>query len=183
MLPDQLIQITTVPRFGGSGGATIDGNGGAGGGAFGIFSQGAIDIDGTIRSNGENGSFASAGGGGGGFILVVSATRIEGAGTIQARGGRGADRRSFSGGGGGSLQGAGGGGGIVHLLAPVVDDTALTVDVAAGPRGTPCGSGFVCVGFTLGAGGGASGGDGGSNGLSGQPGVYFRSLVNPSSLP
>jgi hypothetical protein len=82
------------PLVGGSGGGgaastdTADGfNGGGGGGALLVASATTIRVDGAIHANGGTETFGRPGAGSGGAIRLV-ANRIEGAGTLSARGGR-----------------------------------------------------------------------------------------------
>ena len=97
---------------GGSGGGTLPGAGGYGGGALLIFAN-ELTINGTISCNGANGgtggnASGGGGGGGGGLIWIVTAKLVNN-GTVTCNGGSGG-----AGGAGGGAGGAGGAGSIVY---------------------------------------------------------------------
>ncbi|KAJ1434641.1 hypothetical protein B484DRAFT_285126, partial [Ochromonadaceae sp. CCMP2298] len=97
-----------TPGSGGGQGYYDDGEGGAGGGVLRITCNGTATIDGTLSSNGEDGS--AAGGGGAGGSIYLSADTIAGSGSITASGGDG----DYS---GGIAAGGGGSGGRIALIA------------------------------------------------------------------
>jgi len=102
------------------------------GGSLVIRAKGAINIQasGSINANGSNATqhdYYGTGGGAGGFLIIASQTSITNAGTVSVTGGNG-----HQGGGlyGGDADGPGGGGGIVHMLAPTI--TEGTVNISGG---------------------------------------------------
>lgn len=93
-----------LPLFGGSGGGGSDQNGGGGGGgAILIAASNAIELGGSIRSNGgATQGFQPGGGGSGGGVRLI-AKELRGNGFVMAEGGRSV----FSGNGGSTLGGMG----------------------------------------------------------------------------
>ena len=85
------------PIYLGSGGSAGDYSrkGGNGGGVVRIYATGSVTVDGTIRSNGQNGEGYSSGGGSGGSVKITTHT-FGGTGTLTASGGAG----EYGGGGG-----------------------------------------------------------------------------------
>lgn len=69
--------------IGSSGGQGMSNSpGGRGGGIFALYVNGTLDIEGTIRANGDKYGGAYAGGGSGGSILIKAA-KLEGSGLVQ----------------------------------------------------------------------------------------------------
>lgn len=130
---------------GGGGGDGLVANGAAGSRVTGGALNGSGFWYGNAGGAGGTGQNGGGGGGGGG-VIVVCARRWAGAGTIEARGGNGAD------GGANSASGGGGGGGGVVVF--VTNARAFpTIDVSGGTGG---------VGRSSGGNIGAAGGRGGS---------------------
>lgn len=74
------VSFSTVGSSGGAGSSSSPG--GRGGGIFALYVNHTLDIEGTIRANGDKYGGAYAGGGSGGSILIRT-TRLEGSGLIQ----------------------------------------------------------------------------------------------------
>ncbi len=175
------------PNAGGAGAGGIGSDGGDGGGGLTILVQGELVIGaaGRITANGGDGGFG-CGGGAGGIVVIASRTSVEHDGLIEARGGTGGSANNRNG------QGAGGGGGIVHLLAPLINAQNGQVDVSGGVRNhvSTTVTNSYCAGGGGGGGCGGFGGGGGtisSNGIAniannGGSGYSFETLVDPTSL-
>lgn len=103
---------------GGGGGATPGGAGGAGITLIGDV----IDITGTVRANGADGTATNLNGGGGGGSgggIRIKGNRVNFAGTLSARGGTG---------GGGAYSGGGGGGGRLKIFSDAfISNVGLTI--------------------------------------------------------
>ena len=112
----------------GGGGACGTLGGAAGGGGFTVLAAGPVVNRGTLRADGAAITPAGSGGGAGGVVVLASRERVENRGTIGADGGAGGPNGTTDGPGGG------GGGGIVHVLAPVISDTGTT-SAGAGAAG------------------------------------------------
>ncbi|KAK3724602.1 hypothetical protein QZH41_005193 [Actinostola sp. cb2023] len=85
---------------GSSGGAGLSSSpGGRGGGIFALYVNHTLDIEGTIRANGDKYGGTYAGGGSGGSILIKT-TNLEGSGLVQVNGGAGYSHSTRGGGGG-----------------------------------------------------------------------------------
>ncbi|MEL6338471.1 MAG: hypothetical protein AAFZ38_10305 [Myxococcota bacterium] len=191
--------LLLTPTFqGGSGGAgSLNQNGRSGGGSLWIFAAGAVVNDGSIEAN-AGVFFSGLGAGGGGVIVIASRTSITNTveGRMVANGNDGVagadiDASSFT------LEhsvapSGGGGGGIVHLLAPNVSNLG-TVSVAGGEAGALGDAGTDLKNLRVGgAGGGSCAGRGGSGGtfrdgtaLEAQPGVdgeFIVSELDPTAL-
>ncbi len=174
------------PGLNGGGTGTPGGTGATGGGGGGtlvFLAAGSITIQsgGSITANGTAGTLDATdgyggGGGAGGVIILASKTSISNSGTITTNGGAGAsgfgnlgDCANTSPPFGISASG-GGGGGLVHFLAPsVTAGTATANGGAAGSNDVECGYG----GF-----GGASGGNGGASGTTGSLATAGSAGVN-----
>jgi hypothetical protein len=186
--PLQASQILRPGIVGGSEGAPC-GNpvGGAGGGTLVLRVGGNLNVSGSIRAKGNDGSVCAvtvsnatislgSGGGGGGFILAAVQLNVNVTGTIDVSGGNGGNGADTSGQG---ANGSGGGGGILHIITP----------------NAPANTGFVGNGGNAGTGsststdnfgGGASGGDGGglsgSGATDGKKGFLIITLVPQPGL-
>jgi len=136
---DPLITVFAGGGGGGHGGwgnpaTSGGGQGGAGGGATHLIATISIDISGTVRANGTQGTEAGGvgwggcGGGGAGGTIWLSAPTITNTGTVQAIGG--------AGGGGHGGYGGGGGGGAGRIR----------VDTESGA--TPSGTFVPAIGYT-----------------------------------
>jgi hypothetical protein len=119
--------------FGGSGGGGTDNGtmtGGGGGGALELIANGTLTITATAtqKVNGAAGyntsSRAPGGGSGGGMILAANSLVV--AGTLQAKGGDGANCTS---------KGGGGGGGRIVLYANALTTNGMSWSVAGGLKG------------------------------------------------
>ncbi|MEL6759116.1 MAG: hypothetical protein AAFP04_01830 [Myxococcota bacterium] len=184
---------------GGSGGAgTLYQTGSSGGGSLWIFAAGAVVNSGSIEADGGESVVASGGGGGGGVIVIASRTSITNTpeGAMRAEGNEGSLGVDFD----GSLiflehsvaPSGGGGGGIIHLLAPEVSSLG-TISVAGGDAGRAQSVGAERKDLRVGgAGGGAGGGNGGEGGsiqgnsvVEAQPGTdgqFIVSEFDPTAL-
>ena len=91
----------TQPTALGSGGGVFT-TGAPGGGAIRLSVGGVLHVDGSVNSNGGDGVAFADGGGSGGSVWA-QATRLEGAGTISAKGGDGNGSSACGGGGGGRI--------------------------------------------------------------------------------
>lgn len=185
----QARRLLAPGAFGGGGGGygtSSGGNGGTGGGSLTILAATAIVNNGVIDANARSQQSYGAGGGAGGVIIAGSRGSISNNGILRADGSEGGDSLSDG------AAGAGGGGGIVHLLAPVINAVG-SVSVAGGPPGAQGAPGSVSAPIRHGGGGGgACGGNGGQGGIvnnsnpgaasAGEPGQSFESLVDPTSL-
>jgi hypothetical protein len=183
-----LRKLIAPSMAGGSGGAgRPDSNfTGGGGGGFALYCKKGISISATglIKADGRSGD-SGQGGGAGGLIILASQEVITSEGTISVRGGQGGESTLSIGAGGG------GGGGIVHVLAPSVqlNDSVLREGGLAGS---------IALSTTLsprfgGGGGGALGGSGGRgstvnvagasiNPANGSSGLLSVSELDPTSL-
>ena len=142
----------------------------------------AIVNNGTMRADGDGPVASGSGGGAGGIVVLASKQRVENRGVIRANGGAGGPNDTFDG---------PGGGGIVHFLAPVVDDSGL-VSADGGAAGDLTAT--KAVGLRAGGGaGGSCGGGGGSGGsvsstdtaqaaAAGGPGHILQTLADPTAL-
>ncbi|GEM_PF-2197545 len=180
-----------VKAGGGAGGFNFIGL--TGGGSFTVLCKKGVHNSGAIQANGNDGPGSAVGGGGGGVIILASKTEVTSTGDLHAIGGNGGNATIIPGeeahGGGG-----GGGGGIVHLVSPSIeaDASRVVVDGGQGGAGTadPVPLGVARIG---GAGGGACAGNGGRGSQvntgfpivdaeDGTPGVFLRTLADPSDL-
>ncbi len=169
----------------GGGGSCGVFSGSDGGGSLTVLAAGPIVNAGTVRADGAGPGVFGSGGGAGGVIVLASKERVANSGVVRAHGGAGGPNGSSDGPGGG------GGGGIVHLLSPVIDD-AGTVTVAGGAAGTLTGTTASGLRAGGGAGGscGGSGGGGGSVGSNdvaqvagaGSPGHVLQTVADPTAL-
>jgi hypothetical protein len=192
--PFTIRKLLKPGAFGGTDGAYEVGNSptsdqGLGGGTVSIIASGAVTITGTgsINANGtagiaDNTNCYGAGGGGGGWIIIASKTSISNSGTLNASGGQGSTGNTTCATGGttyGIDSAAGGGGGVIHLLAPSI--TAGTEDVGGGAIGSGSvhGEGYGFGGGPSGGNGGTGTGEaaGGSLATAGSTGLVFNSIV------
>jgi hypothetical protein len=87
--PNPVYGVATNPIHLGSGGSSRGDNaipGGNGGGRVTLLIIGTLEVNGTIRANGQNGNGFQAGGGSGGSVKIQAGT-LTGGGTIEAIGG------------------------------------------------------------------------------------------------
>jgi len=121
--PGSVYDSLRDPRLPGGGGASADTTaGGAGGGVIRLFAENArVHLDGEIQANGGSGS----GGGGAGGAIRLTASRLEGIGSLQARGGAGSFYNNMGGGGGGRVSFT------YRELAPAVN-LATQIDATGG---------------------------------------------------
>ncbi|HXJ34509.1 MAG TPA: hypothetical protein VMS22_10810 [Candidatus Eisenbacteria bacterium] len=187
--PRQARRLLAPGLYGGGGGGYGSGqfgSGGTGGGSVTILAAVAAVNNGVIDASGTTQQSFTAGGGAGGIIIVASRGSVTNNGVLRAEGTAGGD--SFLDGG----AGGGGGGGIVHLLAPTINSVG-SVAVAGGAPGATGSPGSVIASIRYGGGGGgACGGAGGYGGsvnnqspiaaTGGDPGQMFESLLDPTSL-
>jgi hypothetical protein len=155
-------QTDALGGSGGDGGAGADGAGGAGGSvtvppassggiqAFNSLPTAATGIAagnsfancgggaGGGAGNGDGGNAAGAGGGGAGAVVIL-AKLIAGTGTIQAKGGAGANSAAAGNPGGGG----GGGGGFISVVTSAPVPGTITLDASGGAGGTAHGTGVA----------------------------------------
>jgi hypothetical protein len=153
--------------FGGGGGAGDGNNGGAGGGGRGgglvVLLSNAVAGDGSIRSNGVNGTNTSAGGndapggGGAGGTILIQSTTLANTLSLAATGGLGANQTIA----GNEAEGPGGGGSGGFIAT---SGGAVTLTVTGGNNGTT-NSGAVTEFIANGATRGAPGNAGALNGI------------------
>lgn len=106
--------------FGSQGGPSLEGNGGAGGGAVRLTVGGTLTLDGRLSASGANAVANNAGGGAGGSIFLAVGDLV-GAGSPWARGGAG----EFH-------EGGGGGGGRIAIYGNLAGFDTNNISVAAG---------------------------------------------------
>ncbi len=141
---------------GGGGGQQNNGQGSTGGSGGGIVFLRAPAITGAagarVRANGGHGGAAGgdgAGGGGAGGTVLLDTASLQGAFTLEAKGGSGGDCAD--------LHGAGGGGGGGTIRTNAVIPSTVTTSVAGGndglaggrPRGAASGEEGILAGFVV----------------------------------
>lgn len=119
---------------GSGGGAASGSKGGQGGGVI-VIEVGTLQLDGTIRADGDDGQ-GNAGGGSGGSIHVTIANVFRGRGTVRVRGGKS------------GVDGGGGGGGRIYVIGQGIDIFKGEFD-ARGGMGTKLTSGSPGTIFLL----------------------------------
>jgi hypothetical protein len=135
----------TAPAFLGSGGDDggfdVNGNASYGGGLLQVnIPNGSVTINGVVNMSGVAGYLLpyssmtdSGGGGGAGGTIDIQALSLYGSGTMEAKGGAGAEGAALAGAPNGG--GGGGGGGIIVIVVPSGDFLSTTPSVAGGAGG------------------------------------------------
>lgn len=177
------------PIGGGAGGTGLGSFGAGGGGSLTILAAKAFVNNGAIVANGADATATGGGGGAGGVIILASKTSFSqsATGTISANGGAGATFSLTRGPGGG------GGGGLIHALAPSINDSGSR-SVTGGSAGMAGGAGSVSAASRSGGGsGGSCAGGGGAGGAvnsddstgsasAGSSGLSLSTVTDPTSL-
>lgn len=174
---------------GGRGSPEVSAGGELSGGSLVVLSAGQLTNNGLIDADGNSALNEGGGGGAGGIIILASKTGVTNSASAVVTAAGKSGGASFA----SSAPGGGGSGGIVHFLAPVVDNSG-TVAVTQGAQGTLGAAGSIVAAYRSGGGGGGAcggnGGDGGSvqtnndptGAQAGAAGLALTSVLDPTAL-
>ena len=134
----------------------------SGGGTIVFLCQNGITIGaaGFVNAIGAGAGADASGGGGGGIVVLATPSNLDIQGTVDVRGGNGANANTSV----ATAAGGGGGGGLIISLYGGTLNASGTTVVTGGIGGTSAGAPAPSLPFVSGSGGGASYGNGGDGG-------------------